>query len=433
MIKTRGRVHEHYIVEFKHLKNANHCWKCHTPMDYKPRKCADEYFYRSNDYFDQLHEVVEEDENDIVVGNLGKGRVNEKDAIAAVTALGEANYSKKKGRREAILAYENKSLKEALLSTQIGPIEKITVISRKIQRSYRAFIDPEPLQNQVLYNDHTFRTRLMEFMPFLDRRELQKGERYSIGDEVEAIERRPVWYPGVVKRAGANGTYDIIYDNGDLVETVLPVKIRYRQTYRMSRLVRFIMAELLGLAIMVPLAVGNMYTQPKDTLLNPIAPEYYQAIMAPFVAFIALTTIAIFCTSVSFFLSTAQAGIGTHLKLFIYIMLPYICAIGFVYIVNEKMSKENYETSVMWYHASIAQFFWSYTVCMQMRQINYFMGMCCVILSLPLTVFGVLLSITLDEFLTLTSRFIIYAPLALFSLMLLVMRLFIPFVRTSKF
>jgi hypothetical protein len=128
-----------------------------------------------------------------------------------------------------------------------------------------------------------------------------------------------------------------------------------------------------------------------------------------------------------------QAGVGTHLKLFIYIMLPYICSIGFVYIVNEKMAKEDNETSVKWYHASIAQFFWSYTVCMQMRQINYFFGMCCVALSLPITVFGVILAITLDEFLTVTSRFFIYAPLFLFCLMLLVMRLFVPFVRSSKF
>ncbi|GMH87898.1 hypothetical protein TrVE_jg6838 [Triparma verrucosa] len=433
VIKTRGRVHEHYIVEFKHLKNVNHCWKCHTPMDYKPRKCADELFYRPNDYFDQLHAVNEEEEQDTRPGNLGAGRVNERDVISAVTALGEANYSKKKAGRDAILAFENKPLKDALLSTQIGPMDKSKVVYRKMQIAYHRFIDPEPLQNQVLYNDFTFKTRLKEFMPFLDRRELQKGERYSIGDEVEAIERRPVWYPGVIKRAGANGTYDIIYDNGDLVETVLPMKIRFRQTYRMTRLVRFVMAELLGLAILVPMAVGNMYTQPKDTILNPIAPEYYQAIMAPFVAFIVLTTIAIFCTSISFFLSTAQAGVSTHLKLFIYIMLPYICSIGFVYIVNEKMAKEYNETSVKWYHASIAQFFWSYTVCMQMRQINYFFGMCCVALSLPITVFGVILAITLDEFLTVTSRFFIYAPLFLFCLMLLVMRLFVPFVRSSKF
>ena len=63
-------------------------------------------------------------------------------------------------------------------------------------------------------------------MPFLERRVLQKGEKYKIGDEIESVERRPVWYPGVIRRAGANGTYDVFYDNGDLVETVLPVKIR---------------------------------------------------------------------------------------------------------------------------------------------------------------------------------------------------------------
>ena len=147
-------------------------------MDYKPRKCADELFYRPNDYFDQLHAVNEEEEQDTRPGTLGAGRVNERDVISAVTALGEANYSKKKAGRDAILAFENRPLKDALLSTQIGLIDKAKVVHRKMQIAYHRFIDPEPLQNQVLYNDFTFKTRLKEFMPFLDRRELQKGERY---------------------------------------------------------------------------------------------------------------------------------------------------------------------------------------------------------------------------------------------------------------
>ena len=205
----------------------------------------------------------------------------------------------------------------------------------------------------MLYNDHTFKTRLKEFMPFLERKALRKGEKYQIGDEVEAIERRPVWYPGVIKRAGENGTYDVLYDDGELVETILPVKIRFRATYKLSMLVRLILFELLFISVFSPLTVADLYTQPRSTPLNPIPPSYYDAVMTPFMTYIVLTTIAIFCSCVEFFFKTAQAGISTHLKIFFYLMLPYIFAILFVYIVNHKMKMKllDEDTDIMWYHA----------------------------------------------------------------------------------
>ena len=148
VIKARGRVHQHYIVEFKHLKNVNHCWKCRTPMDYKPRKCADEFFYPLNDYHDQMHQVIiEEREEEDGAGQGGRGgRVNERDALAAVTALAQENYLTKKKGRDAILAYENRTYKEVINLRDIGVLDKVKILFIKVKRSYNEFMDPEPLE-----------------------------------------------------------------------------------------------------------------------------------------------------------------------------------------------------------------------------------------------------------------------------------------------
>ena len=138
------------------------------------------------------------------------------------------------------------------------------------------------------------------------------------------------------------------------------------------------------------------------------------------------------CSCLAFFFKTAMAGIGTHFKIFCYLMLPYFCAIAFVYVVSEKMQKgEN--TSVMWYHACICQFFWSWACCMHMRQINYFMGMCCTALSIPLTIFGAMMAINLDEYWMASNRLIVYAPAFLFCLLLFWVRASLPLVRSAKF
>jgi hypothetical protein len=56
VVRTVGRIHEHYVVEFKQLKNTNHCRKCWTAHDYKPQHCNAHSFFGLQDYKDQLHE-----------------------------------------------------------------------------------------------------------------------------------------------------------------------------------------------------------------------------------------------------------------------------------------------------------------------------------------------------------------------------------------
>ena len=68
---------------------------------------------------------------------------------------------------------------------------------------------------------------------------------------------------------------------------------RFRGTYKISRLVRFILFELLLICLFSPMTIADLYTQPATTPLNPTPSSYYEAVMAPFVAFLAVTTMAI--------------------------------------------------------------------------------------------------------------------------------------------
>lgn len=154
---------------------------------------------------------------------------------------------------------------------------------------------------------------------------------------MEAIERQTVWYPGVVKRAGANGTCDVIYDNGDTVETVLPVKIRYRQTYKLSRLARFTLLNFLIASVVGPLPAWLLYMATEPNLDNPIPDSSYTITVAPLAVYSSLGFIAVLFSFGNTFLKTAQAGVRKHLRLMSYFSLPYASAFAFIYLVNEKM------------------------------------------------------------------------------------------------
>ena len=434
LVKTRGRVHEHYVVEFKHLKNVNHCQKCSTPADYKPRKSAQEFFNEMEDFSDQLHEP--------------KGGASEEDA-----AIEKLKSKARLRGRDSVIAFENQTFFTALKSSQLGPIDKLRVMLSKIKSTYNSFMDPEPAHNQVLYNDYTFKTRLKEFMPFVERRTLQKGERYKIGDEIEAIERRPLWYPGVIKRAGANGTYDIIYDNGELIETVLPVKIRFKQRYKLTRLTRFIFLELVLLSVFTPYTAMTLYANDETSSPDNKHHDIYAMIIVPFLAALSLTLIAVIIQWWSNLVLTAQAGLSSHLKLLMYLLFPHLFGVAFFYIALEKVTTcdptspffpgnrctdygfdpDKQPTSFMWYYASIAQFFWSLLTSSQMKQINYFMGMSFYALSVPLTAFGVIMGLHLDNIVEVKNYALMYIPLVIMILMMLGIRWYIPLVRSSKF
>ena len=484
VVRTVGSVHERNVVEFKHNKRANHCRKCHTDSDYKPSRCNKERFFPVNDYKDQLHDAnphlhaLEEagaSEEEIEAANRARA-AEEKAAAEASAVENGVEGGGRGGKKDKFAVIASKGMAAGLRSPELSLREKLRLVRWKAKDLFQAFLDSEDKTNRVLYNDHTFKAELRKFMPFVSRRSLKRGEKYKIGDRVESIERRTLWYPGVVKRSLQNGCYDVAYDNGDLVETVLPCKIRYLPTYALSRLARFTLLNLLFICIVTPLPVASLYSTclydeqessclancdaagrlaPADegyltyegvtacrtvercpavrctrepTFSHPTPDEAYSDVMAPVVAFAFLGAIAVLCSSCDNFAKTAKAGARAHVRLCLYHLLPYAGALVFFHIVNTKMGGGGF----MWYHASLAILFTSACVSAQFRQINHLYGTFCWALTSPLTCFSFLYALNLDEVL-LSDAWIIYSPLIAFSAMLVGMRAVVPYVRGADF
>ncbi len=428
VIHTVGKIHEHYVVEFKHLHHANHCRKCGVAADYKPQRCNEHSFYPLQDYHDQLHEPKHADPS------ANDGNIPDQPPGAPGRT----------GGRDSVLLFENKSIADALSSNNLTLLDKIRVMINKVRNAVRRFLDPEAKENQVLYNDHTFSQELKKFMPFVERRVLQKGQRYQIGERIEAIERRTMWYPGVIKRAVPNGTYDIIYDNGDIVETVLPVKVRYPQTYRPSRLARFTLFQLLIAFSVFPLPMISMYQGKEDEdIVNKNTFEMEELLISLCALYASTSFIAVFCSFTATFLRTAQAGIVVHFKLLLFAILPHLFAFAFCYIMREKMEEEKVlldnpqaiidEGDIKWYHASVAQLFFSLFMSMQWKAANSFAGKCCYYLTIPITAFSTIIALQKDGIIEIEDRTIVYAPSWLFALMLLSIRVLVPYFRSSIF
>jgi len=351
VVRTVGKIHEHYVCEFKHLKHTNHCRKCWTPSDYKPQQCNSHSFYPQNDYREQLHEV------NLHLAEGGGEEALEEGRVSPPPVVARAPGGRK-GGRDSILRFEHKDIAEGLKSNELTFVDKLQLIKMKWGNYVHSLLDPELKANQVLYNDHTFKTELKKFMPFVERRELAKGERFAIGDRVEAIERQVVWYPGVIKRAGANGCYDVLYDNGELIETILPVKVRYQQTYRLSRLARFSLLNMLVFCMFGPAPMSLLYSLDEPTFAEPVPAATYTLTMAPMALYLSLGLVAVLFSFFATFMKTAQAGVKKHVMLTVYWLLPYISSLMFVHIVNEKMAAttgsnrikvEGMESGFMWY------------------------------------------------------------------------------------
>ena len=292
LIHTVGKLHEHYVVEFKQLKNVNRCKKCGTPADYKPRRCAKQFFNQLEDFSEQLvHKeggaasaAPPQTTNPLAAMEEGA----DPDPDAPPKPRGRQGRRGSVGGRDSILINRNKSFATAMKSKDMSCLDKVKLTIVKIKDRYAHFVDATPKEEQILFNDHEFKKHLKLFMPFVDRRKRGYQESFAVGDEIEAIERKTMWYPGQIKRVGDNGTYDIIYSNGELIETVLPVKIRYPATYALTRTARFMLINILLMMLVSPLAASSFYAvEVKQYDAFGIAlpsisePEQYFLLLAP--------------------------------------------------------------------------------------------------------------------------------------------------------
>ena len=204
---------------------------------------------------------------------------------------------------------------------------------------------------------------------------------------------------------------------------------------------------------MTPYSITTLYAN--DDMPSPENKlhETYAQIIYPFVAALMIIMLATILQWWSTFVWTAQAGLGSHLNLLLYLLLPHIFGVAFFYIAFEKVTtcdrtspffpgetcdsygytEEEDRATFMWYQASIAQLGWSLLTSSQMKQINFFMGTACYVLTIFLTAFGVVMGLHLDSILEVENYLLIYIPLLIMILMILGIRLAIPYVRSSKF
>ena len=122
-----------------------------------------------------------------------------------------------------------------------------------------------------LWYGREFRRQLTtHFMPELDRPSLPSSlargaggggggaGRYPVGARVACFAGKGAWYPGTVAASRENNTYDVRFDNGDIVQHVFPHMIRFEPTRSDSRLLRCYYGLALAAAAGWPLS-GFLY------------------------------------------------------------------------------------------------------------------------------------------------------------------------------
>lgn len=102
------------------------------------------------------------------------------------------------------------------------------------------------------------------FKPELQRPSLSSslqggGGQYPVGARIACFAGKQSWYPGTIKTARGNNTYDVRYDNGDIAQHVFPHMIRFEPIHtRDSRLVCLFYGMVLAAAVIWPF-VGFRY------------------------------------------------------------------------------------------------------------------------------------------------------------------------------
>ena len=115
------------------------------------------------------------------------------------------------------------------VNRRLGPIKYVCDKLRACWNGVVAAFSPQVKDvDGMLFNDWSFKKKVKKFKPVPDRRILDEGERYCVGDEVESFEHMPTWYPATVTKYNSNGSYVIRFHNGEEADAVPKSKIRYR-------------------------------------------------------------------------------------------------------------------------------------------------------------------------------------------------------------
>ncbi|CAN0090105.1 unnamed protein product, partial [Discosporangium mesarthrocarpum] len=129
-------------------------------------------------------------------------------------------------------------------------------------------------RDKLWYNGELRKQLKTYYRPQLPGPTLGPGERYQVGARVLCYANKDVWYPGFVELLRENNTYDVRYENGEVVQHVFPHMIRFQPRHEDSPLIAFLYAMTLATAVVWPL-LGFLYyssTAEDAPALEPLLP-----------------------------------------------------------------------------------------------------------------------------------------------------------------
>jgi len=204
-----------------------------------------------------------------------------------------------------------------------------------------------------------------------------------------------------------------------------------------------VLVLILVVMLLTPLLGSSFYAaeiKQFDNFGNQIPsksePEQYVMVLLPIFVFGVIGLVGMSISYVNALRRFARSGLIKNCKVWVFAILPMVFLLAFGVIVLGKMQDNDVEEGPQrfnWWFASVAQFLFCGIVSIQLKQISYAMGMMAWMLTLPLTIFSFMMSLSLEEIITIPSRYLLYAPLMLWGLMLLVFRALVPYLREAKY
>mmetsp|Transcript_29648 Transcript_29648/g.43767 ORF Transcript_29648/g.43767 Transcript_29648/m.43767 type:complete len:782 (+) Transcript_29648:77-2422(+) len=365
-------------------------------------------------------------------------------------------------------------------------------VPRCVSRFHNHLVErQEPQENEryLHYNDNEKKEKLKAFFTSTsvsferieqNEDEERKEDKYDEGEDIEAVvesgaRHQNTWYPGKIIRAtllDENGTYyyDILYQNGELADCVPANQIRRRISYGISPLLRLMMCMILMCLTLCPLSIampllgkdffGASYNENDVTTMfdkEANSKNKFHSFKGFFLPCedalkIILVSSVIIATGLLYahicsYLKMARIGVFRHAKLFLFSSLPSwtliatilqirraIAATVLITASNDTVHQENnpvHQEVGLWRKSLISSTLFSITSILHLFLMSPFWGLAGIAVTIPLWIFQILNGLSLDGAVVFSSHFIVYAPLQFMVVLLVVVRLFTPYIRKS--
>ena len=432
-IRNTTDLKNNYKVKFKMKKNTNYCRKCFTPYDYKPRNRSLKHeVFHDPPLRDSIFSINQD--------NTSKSRKQNIDSSNPTLLESFDKSNDEYVDRFHVASQFN--IWQILNSSDLSKMNKFRCLQAKIKLNYRTYVlercDPPPVEpnheKKLYYNNFYSKKFVEKHFPSYSRKVLGSGERYKEGEWVESNEDRPDggWYVCRIIKVRQNYKYDIRYDNGQFAECVEHAKIRHRIHTKLSIPSKIIIGGWMFLFVVVPISLSYDIWFREFTMHNSkqkIRPYFEQPFNIIINVMILIVT-SLFCSQIRIFWMSARAGVKIHSQLFLFCSFPYwMIIITFKLLKYKALSLQSYsETELKWWECAIASITSSLACNMHMFCNRSWWGYMGFFVSIPLIIFKIIAALFGDNVIQI-SMHLLFLPLQLFAILLIFIRILIPFLR----